>query len=156
MFPERFALEMVRKVKTRRAEKERERRQKWVKQKRGKGNTNALTRKLRHNGYLPLHLVRCNVLSIGSPASRKSFHLEQWCFHIGKCVSDQPQPLIRTDELEVALDSTVTLRGILHARTFASLARIALASQEINLSDITFEFSHKKGRIIIHFCTKVR
>ena len=32
---------------------------------RGEGNTNALTRKLRHNGYLPLHLTRCSVLSIG-------------------------------------------------------------------------------------------
>ena len=32
---------------------------------RGEGNTNALTRKLRHNGYLPLHLARCSVLSIG-------------------------------------------------------------------------------------------
>lgn len=37
-----------------------------------------------------------------------------------------------------------------------SLPCIALASQEINPSDVTFEFSRRKGRIIIHFCTEVR
>lgn len=37
----------------------------------------------------------------------------------------RPQPLIRADELEVALDSTVTLPGILHARTLASLCRVS-------------------------------